>query len=66
MKKMKLFMTATLLLSFSITMMAQTRTVTGRITSYEDGAPIPEVSVRLKGGITVTQSNADGIYSIAV
>jgi phosphate-selective porin OprO and OprP len=66
MKKMKLFMTAALLLSFSMTMMAQTRTVTGKITSYEDGKPIPEVSVRLKGGIAVSQSNDDGIYSISV
>ncbi|WP_231458719.1 MULTISPECIES: SusC/RagA family TonB-linked outer membrane protein [unclassified Pedobacter] len=41
---------------------AQQITVTGKVTS-SDG-PIPGVSVKIKGGTTVTQTNGDGNYSI--
>ena len=66
MRKMKMFFTAMLLLASCTVMLAQTRTVSGKITSSEDGAAIPEVTVRLKGAISLTKTDADGMYSISV
>jgi TonB-linked SusC/RagA family outer membrane protein len=43
---------------------AQERTVTGRITSAEDGSAIPGVNVVVKGTTTGTVSDANGSYSI--
>jgi TonB-linked SusC/RagA family outer membrane protein len=45
---------------------AQTRVITGTVSSSEDGLPIPGVSVSVKGTTTGTISNMDGIYSITV
>ncbi|MBL7966440.1 MAG: SusC/RagA family TonB-linked outer membrane protein [Prolixibacteraceae bacterium] len=45
---------------------AQTRIITGTVSSSEDGLPIPGVSVSLKGTTTGTISNMDGVYSITV
>jgi TonB-linked SusC/RagA family outer membrane protein len=44
--------------------MAQSRTVTGKVTSEEGG--IPGVNVLLKGATTGTTTNAQGNYSLAV
>jgi len=43
---------------------AQQITVTGKVTSADDGLPIPGVSVKIKGGTTVVQTNTNGTYSI--
>ena len=43
---------------------AQQLTVTGKVTSTEDGLPIPGVSIKIKGSSTVVQSGNDGNYSI--
>ncbi|CCH51651.1 TonB-dependent receptor plug [Fibrisoma limi BUZ 3] len=45
---------------------AQERKITGKVTSADDGAPIPGVSVVLKGTTKGTNSDAEGNYSIAV
>lgn len=45
--------------------MAQVQTITGKITSADDGNPLPGVSVRIKGTNTGTQSDSKGTYSIA-
>ncbi len=45
---------------------AQTRVLTGTVSSSEDGLPIPGVSVSVKGTTTGTISNMDGVYSITV
>lgn len=45
---------------------AQTRIVTGKITSKEDGAPMPGVNVILKGTQKGSTSSATGTYSIEV
>ncbi len=45
---------------------AQERTVTGRVTSTEDGTPIPGVNVILKGTSIGTATDADGKYSLPV
>jgi TonB-linked SusC/RagA family outer membrane protein len=44
--------------------MAQKVTVTGKVTSSDDGMPIPGVSVKIKSSTVVVQSNTDGLYSI--
>jgi ferric enterobactin receptor len=43
---------------------AQQRTIKGKVTSSEDGLPIPGVSVKVKGTQVVSQTNATGAYAI--
>jgi TonB-linked SusC/RagA family outer membrane protein len=45
---------------------AQTRTVTGKVTSSEDGSSLPGVSVIVPGTKTGTTTNADGQFSLSV
>lgn len=46
--------------------LAQERTVTGRVTSTEDGGALPGVNVIIKGSSTGTATDADGKFSITV
>lgn len=43
---------------------AQERTVSGRVTSVEDGSPLPGVNVVLKGTSNGTATDADGMYRL--
>jgi TonB-linked SusC/RagA family outer membrane protein len=43
---------------------AQTRTITGKITDAQDGAPLPGVSVVIKGTKSGSITGADGKYTI--
>ncbi|MDR6783795.1 ferric enterobactin receptor [Pedobacter africanus] len=43
---------------------AQQKTITGKVTSSDDGLPIPGVSVKVKGTQTVTQTRSTGQYVI--
>src|SRR5688572_13947799 len=45
---------------------AQSRTVTGTVTSADDGTPVPGVNILEKGTSNGTVSDADGKYSINV
>ncbi|MBX2946944.1 MAG: SusC/RagA family TonB-linked outer membrane protein [Cyclobacteriaceae bacterium] len=54
-----------LLFAFSAAM-AQERTVSGRVTSTEDGSPLPGVNVVLKGSTVGTATDADGRYTLSV
>ena len=45
---------------------AQTRTISGVVTSIDDGAPIPGVTVQVKGTTIGTVTDIDGKYSIDV
>jgi TonB-linked SusC/RagA family outer membrane protein len=58
------------LISFSLVFVlfsyAQERTVTGKVTSAEDGASLPGVNVVVKGTTTGTATDADGNYSVSV
>jgi TonB-linked SusC/RagA family outer membrane protein len=54
------------LLLLTLQVIAQDRTVTGRVTAKEDGLPIPGVSVKLKGATLGTQTGADGRYSLSI
>ena len=55
-----------MLMLYSAQALAQDRTVTGRVTSTEDGSPIPGVNVLLKGSSSGTATDADGNYSLSV
>ncbi|NHA03948.1 TonB-dependent receptor [Mucilaginibacter sp. HC2] len=44
---------------------AQNRTITGTVTSKEDGLPIPGASVKIKGTNTGGQTNLNGKYTIS-
>lgn len=65
MKRILLLSTA-LLMGFYMQVMAQERAVTGKVTSAEDGSPIPGVSVVLKGTGTGTVTDIDGNYRVGV
>jgi TonB-linked SusC/RagA family outer membrane protein len=45
---------------------AQNRTVTGTVTSKDDGLPMPGVTVKVKGTTIGTQTNTAGKYSLSV
>ena len=45
-------------------LLAQERRVTGKVTSAEDGQPMPGVSVAIKGTTRGTNTDANGSYSI--
>ncbi len=60
-KLLMLFMGAFL---FVLQAVAQQVTISGRVTSAEDGQPIPGATVRIKGTTTAAQTNVTGTYSI--
>lgn len=64
--KKNLLLTAILLLTMVGSIMAQTRTITGRVTSSQDGEPLPGANVVVVGQSIGTITNADGSYSLAV
>ncbi len=49
---------------FSQTLSAQDRTITGNVSSNEDGGPLPGVNVIIKGSTTGTVTDIDGNYRI--
>jgi len=55
-----------LIAGVDITLLAQDRTVTGRVTSTEDGSAIPGVNVVVKGTNTGNVTGTDGRYTIPV
>jgi TonB-linked SusC/RagA family outer membrane protein len=57
---------ASFLLSLSITSWAQERTVTGKVTSKEDGSTLPGVNVVVKGTTIGSVTDTDGKFSISV
>ncbi|WPU99360.1 SusC/RagA family TonB-linked outer membrane protein [Mucilaginibacter sp. cycad4] len=44
---------------------AQNRTVTGTVTAKDDGLPIPGVTVKIKGTVSGTQTNAAGKFVLS-
>ena len=63
MRKMLLLVASFLLLSWQLS--AQTRTISGKVTD-EKAAPVPNVSVTVKGTTIGTTSNEEGVFSITV
>ncbi len=65
MKKIVIFLSILLLMG-SLALHAQTRQVTGTVTSSEDGQPIPGVSIYVKGTTIGVTSNINGEYTLDV
>lgn len=64
MKKALLSLVLAMLTVFSV--IAQSRTVTGKVTSAEEPEGIPGVNVLVKGSATGTITDLDGVYSVQV
>lgn len=62
----RILQTAMLLLLTLGTAIGQDRTVSGKVTSTEDGSPLPGVNVIVKGTAIGTSTDADGKYSLSV
>ncbi|WAC41884.1 SusC/RagA family TonB-linked outer membrane protein [Pedobacter sp. SL55] len=62
----KLLQSLFILLFVATTAMAQNRTITGTVTSKEDGLPLPGVSVKVKGTNVGTSTAANGKFSLSV
>ena len=65
MKKIALFLSILLFIG-NVVANAQTKTISGRVTSAEDGTPIPGVSVSVKGTTLGTVTNIDGEFELNV
>lgn len=65
MKRFLLCLMAGLTLAFS-SAQAQDRTVSGRVTSTEDGSALPGVNVILKGTAIGTSTDADGKFTLSI
>jgi hypothetical protein len=63
---MKKLSTVVLLIFFAVNLNAQERTISGRLTSNEDGSPLPGISIAIKGTAIGTTTDVDGKYSISV
>ncbi|MBN1186426.1 MAG: SusC/RagA family TonB-linked outer membrane protein, partial [Bacteroidales bacterium] len=50
----------------SLSLWAQTKTITGKITGSDDGLPIPGAAIMVKGTSIGTVTNADGVYSLQI
>ncbi|KQC01478.1 SusC/RagA family TonB-linked outer membrane protein [Pedobacter sp. Hv1] len=61
-KKLLMLFLGTFLLAIQV--MAQQITVIGKVSSLEDGQPIPGATVKIKGSTTAVQTAPTGVYSI--
>jgi len=65
MKKITIILSVLLLMG-SLALHAQTRQVSGTVTSAEDNEPIPGVSIYVKGSTVGTTSDIEGRYTLEV
>jgi TonB-linked SusC/RagA family outer membrane protein len=63
---MKKFLLLCFSLAFAASVYAQERTVSGRVTSAEDGSGLPGVNVILKGTSMGTTTDSEGRYTLSV
>jgi len=61
----KLLQSLFVLIFIAITALAQERTITGTVTSKQDGLPLPGVSVKIKGTTKGTITLSSGKFSLA-
>lgn len=66
MKKILLIVALVMVPLFAFQALAQDRTVTGVVTSADDGSTLPGVNIMIKGTTTGAITGADGSYSISV
>jgi TonB-dependent starch-binding outer membrane protein SusC len=62
----KLLMSFVFVLALVFNVMAQDRTISGKVTSSEDGSPLPGVSVSVKGSTKGSTTGSDGTFKISV
>ena len=62
----KFLLVCGLLTMVLISAQAQDRTVSGKVTSADDGQPLPSLTVALKGTTTGSVTDADGNYRISI
>ena len=65
MRKLKLLLLSSLIL-LAQQLLAQTKTVTGKVTDSKDGTPLAGVSVKPKGTNTGTSTGIDGSFTLSV
>ena len=53
-------------LLFALGAQAQERTISGKVTSVEDGSPVPGANVVVKGTTNGTVTDASGIYKLSI
>jgi len=63
---MKKFLLMCFSFGFAISLWAQDRVVTGKVTSSDDGSPLPGVNVVLKGTTNGTVTDVEGAYKLTV
>ena len=66
MKKINLVFITIFSLLFSLQVSAQEKSITGTVTTTADGVPLPGVSVFVEGTNRGTQTDFDGLFTIAV
>lgn len=64
MKRLTLLLS--LLVFSSITLLAQVREISGRVTDADNGEPLPGVAVLIKGTTVGTITNIDGVYTLSI
>ncbi|WP_428667854.1 SusC/RagA family TonB-linked outer membrane protein [Runella sp.] len=66
MKQRFTLLAAVALLFCGLSLFAQDRTVTGKVTAADDGSALPGVNITLRGATRGTTTEADGSYKISV
>ncbi|GAB3792069.1 SusC/RagA family TonB-linked outer membrane protein [Spirosoma humi] len=61
----KFLLTQFILCLLAIPLFAQNRAITGKVTSSEDGSPLPGVTILIKGTSQGTTTNSDGTFQIS-
>lgn len=62
---MRKLLLASIMLAWATISFAQEKTVSGKVTSSDDGSPLPGVSVIIKGTTKGVTTDASGVYKIA-
>ena len=63
---MKKFLLVCFSFCFVLSVWAQERVITGRVTSADDGSALPGVNVVVKGTTNGTVTDSDGKYSLSI
>ncbi len=62
---MRKLLLASIMLVWGSIAFAQEKTVSGKVTSSEDGSPLPGVSVLIKGSTKGVTTDGNGVYKIS-
>jgi TonB-linked SusC/RagA family outer membrane protein len=65
-KNLRLLLVMICLLTASVSIQAQDRVITGKVTSADDGSPLPGVNIVLKGTTSGTITDSQGLFNFSV